>query len=160
QTKSDGVILKKGDVFYVRVKRKGIVKAEVFANLTYGRVKIAEQEFTVRELQPPIPFINGYFNGNDIKTTDLKELKKLSLKTDEYLVNEEVYIAEFDFMKIFNNETSVTKPVKNIGSSFNSLVAKLISGAKPGDVFIFSNIKTKSSLGTETSIAPLTIKIK
>jgi hypothetical protein len=159
-TISDGVILRKGDVFYARVKRKGIVKAEVFANLSYGRVKIAEQQFTVRELQPPIPSINNNFNGTEISTTDLKDLKKISLKTDEYLVDEEVYVAEFDFMKIYNNETSVTKPVKNIGSSFNSLVTKMISNAKPGDVFIFSNIKTKSSLGTEKSIAPLTIKVK
>ena len=91
---------------------------------------------------------------------DLKEIKKISLKTDEYLVNEEVYVAEFDFMKIYNEETSVTKPVKNVGSSFNSVVAKLISSGKPGDIFIFSNIKTKSSLGTEKIIAPLTLKIK
>lgn len=159
-TISDGVILKKGDVFYARVKRKGIVKAEVFANLPYGRVKIAEQQFTVRELQPPIPYINTYYNGTEITAADLKDFKKISLKTDEFLVDEEVYVAEFDFMKIYNDETSVTKPVKNIGSSFNSLVSKMISNAKPGDIFIFSNIKTKSSLGTEKSIAPLTLKIK
>lgn len=159
-TISDGVILKKGDVFYARVKRKGIVKAEVFANLPYGRVKIAEQQFTVRELQPPIPYINTYYNGTEIAAADLKEFKKISLKTDEFLVDEEVYVAEFDFMKIYNDETSVTKPVKNIGSSFNTLVSKMISNAKSGDIFIFSNIKTKSSLGTEKSIAPLTLKIK
>jgi hypothetical protein len=63
-------------------------------------------------------------------------------------------------MTIYNNETSVTKPVKNIGSSFNNMVSKMISNAKPGDIFIFSNIKTKSSLGTEKSVAPLTLKIK
>ncbi len=159
-TISDGVILKKGDIFYARVKRKGIVKAEVFANLPYGRVKIAEQQFTVRELQPPIPYINDYYNGTEVTVIDLKGFKKLSLKTDEYLVDEEVYIAEFDFMRIFNNETSVTKPVKNIGSSFNNIVSKVINEAKPGDIFIFSNIKTKSSLGTEKLIASLTIKIK
>jgi len=157
---SDGQILKKGDVFYARVKRKGIVKAEVFANLSYGRVKIAEQQFTVRELQPPIPYINNFYNGTDVELDALKNFKKISLKTDEFLVNEEVYIAEFDFMRIYNDETSVTKPVKNIGSSFNSVVAKVISESKPGDIFIFSNIKTKSSLGTEKSIAPLTLKIK
>jgi hypothetical protein len=159
-TISNGVILKKGDVFYARVNLKGIVKAEVFANLAYGKVKIAEQQFTVRELQPPIPHINNYYNGTNIAAADLKDFKKISLKTDEYLVDEEVYVADFDFMTIYNNETSVTKPVKNIGSSFNNMVSKMISNAKPGDIFIFSNIKTKSSLGTEKSVAPLTLKIK
>lgn len=159
-TISDGVILKKGEVFYARVKRKGLVKAEVFANLSYGKVKIAEQEFIVRELLPPIPFINSYFNGSEIPENELSDLRKMSLKTDEYLINEEVYVAEFDFMKIYNNQTSVSKPIKNIGSSFNNTIAGLISGAKSGDVFIFSNIKTKSSIGTEKMIAPLSIKIK
>jgi hypothetical protein len=159
-TISDGVILKKGDVFYARFKRKGIVKAEVFVNLPYGKVKVAEQQFMVRELQPPIPYVNTYYNGTDVISSELKDMKKISLKTDEFLVNEEVYVAEFDFMKIYNEETSVSKPIKNVGSSFNTLVLKMISNAKPGDIFIFSNIKTKSSLGTEKVIAPLTLKIK
>ncbi|NUM31461.1 MAG: hypothetical protein HUU47_03960 [Bacteroidetes bacterium] len=157
---SDGVILKRGDVFYARVNKKGIVKAEIFANLPYGKVKVAEQQFTVRELQKPIPFINKTYNGDEVTENDLKEFKKINLKTDEYLVNEEVYVAEFDFMKIYNNESAVLKPLKNIGSSFNSTIYKIIKASKAGDILIFTNIKTKSSLGTETEISPLTIKVK
>lgn len=159
-TISEGIILKKGDIFYARVNKKGIVKAEVFANLAYGKVKIAEQQFAVRELQKPIPYINKTYNGDNVNEYELKELKKISLKTDEYLVNEEVYVAEFEFMKIYNNESAVLKPMKNVGSSFNSSIYKIIKSSKPGDILIFTNIKTKSSLGTETEISPLTINVK
>lgn len=159
-TISEGIILKKGDAFYARVNKKGIVKAEIFANLPYGKVKIAEQQFAVRELQKPIPYINNSYNGDDITESGLKEFKKINLKTDEFLVNEEVYVAEFDFMKIYNNESAVLKPLKNIGSSFNSSIYKIIKASKSGDILIFTNIKTKSSLGTETEISPLTIKVK
>lgn len=159
-TISNGFIIRKGDIFYARVNKKGIVKAEVFANMPYGKVKIAEQQFAVRELQKPIPFINNTFNGDEIDENDLKDFKRISLKTDEYLVNEEVYVAEFDFMKIFSKENTALKPIKNIGSSFNSAIYKIIKNSKSGDILIFTNIKTKSSLGTEANVSSLTIKIK
>lgn len=113
-TISDGVIKKKEIFLLHRLKEKVLLKLRFLPTYLMVEWKIAEQQFTVRELQPPIPSINNNFNGTEISTADLKDLKKISLKTDEYLVDEEVYVAEFDFMKIYNNETSVTKPVKNM----------------------------------------------
>jgi len=83
----------------------------------------------------------------------------MSLQTDEYLVDEDVYIADFDFMLVYDDYKAVVKPIKNIGSSFNAKILEALKKAEAGDILIFSNIRTLSSRGVETIIPSLTLSI-
>jgi len=156
---TDGQVIKKGEIFYARVYKKGITQVKIFADMPYGRIKVAEKSFVIRQLQIPIPVINGLESGGIVKQVNLSQFKAMDLLTDEYLVNEDVYIAEFEFMHIYNNYQAVIKPIKNKGSSFNKLVLEALKKAKVGDVLIFNNIRTLSSRGVETIIPSLTLTV-
>lgn len=156
---TDGQIIKKGGVFYARVFKKGITQVKVYVNMPYGKIKVAEKSFVIRLLQDPIPSINEIKNGGIVKKESLSQFKVMSLQTDEYLVDEDVYIADFDFMIIYNQYNAVTKPIKNVGSSFNGSVIGALKKAEKGDVLLFNNIRTLSSRGVETIIPSLTLTV-
>jgi hypothetical protein len=75
------------------------------------------------------------------------------------MVDEEVYVASFEFMLIYNDYEAVVKPIKNVGASFNSSILNSLQKAKPGDILIFNNIRTLSSRGVESLIPSLTITV-
>ncbi|MBT8326620.1 MAG: hypothetical protein KJP21_02785 [Bacteroidia bacterium] len=156
---TDGQVIKKGEIFYARVFKRGITQVKIYADMPYGKIKVAEKSFVIRELHPPTPTINGLKSGAIIKEANLSQLESMSLITDEYLVDEDVYIADFDFMLIYNDFNSVNKPVKNVGSSFNNLILGAFKRAKKGDILIFSNIRTLSSRGVEIMIPSLTLTV-
>ena len=156
---TDGQVIKKGEIFYARVFSKGITQIKIYAQMPYGRIKVAEKSFITRELQKPIPSINGIVSGGIVKRANIRQFKVMSLQTDEYLVDEEVYIADFEYMLIYNKYNAIVKPIKNVGSSFNNEVLKSLQRAEVGDVIIFSNIRTLSSRGVETIIPSLTLTV-
>ncbi len=156
---TDGQVIKKGEIFYARVFKRGITQVKIYANMPYGRIKVAEKSFVIRELHPPTPLINGMKSGGIVKKANLSQFESMSLITDEYLVDEDVYIADFDFMLIYNDFNSVNKPIKNVGSSFNNLILGAFERASKGDILIFSNIRTLSSRGVETIIPSLTLTV-
>ena len=156
---TDGQVIKKGEIFYARVFKRGITQVKIYANMPYGRIKVAEKSFVIRELHPPTPLINGLKSGGVVRESNLNQLQTMTLITDEYLVDEDVYIADFDFMLVYNNYSSVNKPIKNVGSSFNNQILSAIKIAKPGDILIFSNIRTLSSRGVEIVIPSLTLTV-
>jgi hypothetical protein len=156
---TDGQVIRKGEIFYARVFSKGITKIKIYAQMPYGRIKVAEKSFVIRELHKPIPSINGIVSGGIVKKANISQFKVMTLQTDEYLVDEEAYIADFEFMLIYNEHSAVIQPIKNVGSSFNDQVLKGLQRAKVGDVIIFSNIRTLSSRGIETIIPTLTLNV-
>lgn len=156
---TDGQVIKKGEIFYARVFKKGITQVKIFAQMPYGRIKVAEKSFVIRQLHKPIPTIIGLQSGGIVKKENLSQFKVMELLTDEYLVDEEVYVAEFEFMLIYNDYQAVIKPIKNTGSSFNNIVLDALKKAKVGDVLIFNNIRTLSSRGVETIIPSLTLTV-
>jgi hypothetical protein len=156
---TDGQVIKRGEIFYTRVFKKGITQVKVYAIMPYGRIKIAEKSFVIRNLQDPIPSINGLTSGGIVKKANLSQFKVMSLQTDEYLVDEDVYIADFEFMLIYNNFNAVIKPVKNVGSSFNNVIIEAMKRAQPGDLLLFNNVRTLSSRGVESTIPSLTITV-
>jgi hypothetical protein len=141
------------------VFKKGLTQVKIYAQMPYGRIKVAEKSFVIRELHKPIPHINGLQSGGIVEKANLGQFRSISLNTDEYLVDEDVYVAEFEFMLIFNNFSSVVKPVINKGSSFNSIVLEALKKANPGDILIFNNIRTLSSRGNEVVMPSLTLTV-
>ena len=127
--------------------------------MPYGRIKVAEKSFVIRELHAPIPNVNGLASGEIVKKENLSQFKVMSLKTDEYLIDEDVYIAEFEFMLVYNDFKAVLKPIKNKGSSFNNNILRALQRAQAGDILIFNNIRTLSSRGTESLIPSLTLTV-
>lgn len=156
---TDGQVIKKGEIFYARVFKKGITQVKIFANMPYGRIKVAEKSFVIRELQMPVPVINGLKSGGIVKKANLSQFKVMDLLTDEYLIDEEVYVADFEFMLVYNNYQAVIKPIKNTGSSFNNVILDALKRANVGDVLIFNSIRTLSSRGVETTIPTLTLTV-
>ncbi|MFT4875523.1 MAG: hypothetical protein ACI8ZQ_001178 [Bacteroidia bacterium] len=156
---TDGQVIRKGEIFYARVFSKGITKIKIYAQMPYGRIKVAEKSFVIRELHKPIPSINGIISGGIVKKANISQFKVMTLQTDEYLIDEEVYIADFEFMLLYNKFSAVVQPIKNVGSSFNDQVLKGLQRAKLGDVIIFTNIRTLSSRGVETIIPTLTLNV-
>ena len=156
---TDGQVIRKGEIFYARVFKKGITQVRIYSQMPYGRIKIAEKSFVIRELHKPIPSINSILSGGIVKKSNLSQFKVMSLQTDEYLVDEDVYIADFDFMLVYDDYKAVVKPIKNIGSSFNAKILEALKKAEAGDILIFSNIRTLSSRGVETIIPSLTLSI-
>lgn len=157
---NDGTIIRKGNIFYARVNKTGIVQVKIFVEKAYGKMKVAEKSFILRELQPPVASLNNYKSGAIVPTTELTKLRELKIKADEYLVDEQVYVADFEMLVISKSTNSVTGSIKNVGVSFNNEIVKAISDLKPGDMLIFSNIKTLSSRGNEVTIPNLTVTIK
>ena len=156
---TDGQIIKKADIFYARVFKKGITQVKIYANMSYGRIKVAEKSFVIRELLHPIPIVNNLKSGGVVKSVNLTQFQDMKLLTDEYMVDEEVYVASFEFMLIYNDYEAVVKPIKNVGASFNSSILNSLQKAKPGDILIFNNIRTLSSRGVESLIPSLTITV-
>lgn len=156
---TNGQVIKKGEIFYARVFKKGITQLKIFAQMPYGRIKVAEKSFVIRQLHNPIPHINGLQSGGIVKKEDLDQFKVMDLLTDEYLVEEEVYVADFEFMLIYDNYQAVIKPIKNTGSSFNKRVLEALQRAGQGDILVFNNIRTLSSRGVETVIPTLTLTV-
>ncbi|MCB0733891.1 MAG: hypothetical protein H6608_00320 [Flavobacteriales bacterium] len=155
-----GVILKKGSNFYARVEEPGYVDVQVFAQMSYGKVKVAEKRFIVRELAMPVALLLNKTSGSTLTADELKKIKTLSIRSEEYLVSEQFYISGFDFSVIYNNHTSILQPITNSGSSLNAISQDALARVKPGDILIFSNIKAKSSLGKEIDVSPVTYTVK
>jgi hypothetical protein len=156
---SEGRILKKGKNFYARVNKEGQVRIEVFAEMPYGFVRIADKQYVVRSLNPPIASVINKRSGDQISIGDISSIKSINVKSDELLVEEEFYISSFDFTIIYNDHTAILKPIVNKGNSLNSTSLDAISKTTAGDILMFSNIKAKSSLGTEISLAPITFTV-
>ena len=156
---NNGTIIRKGNIFYARVNSTGIVQIKIFVEKSYGKVKVAEKSFIVRELQPPVASLNTHKNGDIVSTSELSTLKDLKIKADEYLIDEQVYIADFNFLSISKSNNTVTSNIKNVGTQFNNEILKAISASKPGDILLFNNIRTLSSRGNEVVIPNLTITV-
>lgn len=155
-----GQIFRKGNKFYARVTEPGLVQVSVFAKMPYGVVKVAEQMFAVRNLNQPYAAVNNLPNGSVVAPNALKNMRSLSVVTDEYLVDEQFFIQEFNVSLIYNNYSQITKPFKNVGNAFNSYLIDLINEAKSGDRIMFSDIVAKSNLGTSILLNPYNIEIK
>lgn len=156
---SEGRILKKGKNFYARVENEGQVRIEIFAKMPYGFVRVADKQYVVRKLNPPVAGLQDKTSGQSISMKELNALKSLTIKSDELLIEEEYYISGFDFTIIYNNHTAILRPIKNTGNSLNSTSLDAISKATVGDILMFSNIKAKSSLGTDIELVPITYTI-
>jgi len=156
---SKGQILKKGKSFYARVKEEGQVRVEVFAKMPYGFVRIADKQYVVRKLNPPIATLNGTSKPTIAKVVELAKSKALSIKSDELLVEEQYYISSFEMTIIYNDHTAILRPIPNVGNSLNSSSLDAINKATPGDIIMFTKIKAKSSLGTDIELQPLTYSV-
>ena len=156
---SEGRILKRGKNFYARVNKEGQVRIEIFAKMAYGFVRVADKQYVVRKLNPPVAGLQSKPSGSMIPLGEVPDMRSLTIKSDELLVEEEYYISGFDFTIIYNNHTAILKPIKNTGNGLNSTSLDALSKATPGDILMFSNVKAKSSLGTEIEIMPITYTI-
>lgn len=159
-TITKGEIFRKGDKFYARVTEPGLVQVAIFAKMPYGVVKVAEQIFAVRTLNNPYAIVNTHANGSEVNLAALKNMRNLTVVTDEYLLDELFFIQEFTTSLIFNEHTQITKPFKNVGSSFNSYLLELLSKAKSGDKIMFTEIIAKSNLGNRIVLNPYNLTIK
>jgi DNA polymerase III delta prime subunit len=83
----------------------------------------------------------------------------MKLLTDEYLIDEDVYVANFQFILIYSDYSAVVKPIKNTGASFNRNILNALDKAKPGDILMFNNIQTLSSRGVKSLIPSLTFTV-
>lgn len=158
-TISNGEVFRKGELFYARVNKTGIVKLSIFANMPYGKVKVAKKSFIVRNLNPPKIQINGHYSGGHINSSALQKVIGLIAEKDEILLDEHVYIAEFEFMVLYDDGDRAMKPLKNIGASFNQEILRVIQSLKSGDIIFLSNIKTKYSSGLEDNISGFRLNI-
>jgi hypothetical protein len=156
---SNGRILKKGNSFYARVQEPGQVRVEVFAKMAYGFIRIADRQYVVRHLNPPIATLVGRDQKTTISMETLATAKSLQIKSDELLVEEEYYISNFEMTIIYNGHTAILRPIPNVGNSLNSNSLDALSKATPGDIIMFNHIKAKSSLGTDIELQPLTYTI-
>jgi hypothetical protein len=156
---TDGQVIKKGSIFYARVFKTGITQVKIYANMSYGRIKVAEKSFIIRELQNPIPVINDLQSGGVVKKANLSQFQNMKLLTDEYLIDEDVYVANFQFILIYSDYSAVVKPIKNTGASFNRNILNALDKAKPGDILMFNNIQTLSSRGVKSLIPSLTFTV-
>jgi hypothetical protein len=156
---TNGQVIKKGNIFYARVFKAGITQVKIYANMSYGRIKVAEKSFIIRELQKPIPVINNLQSGGVVKKENLSQFQNMKLLTDEYLIDEDVYVANFEFMLIYSDYSAIVKPIKNTGASFNRNILNALDKAKPGDILMFNNIQTLSSRGTKSLIPSLTFTV-
>jgi hypothetical protein len=156
---TNGQVIKKGNIFYARVFKTGITQVKIYANMSYGRIKVAEKSFIIRELQKPIPVINNLQSGGVVKKENLSQFQNMKLLTDEYLIDEDVYVANFEFMLIYSDYSAIVKPIKNTGASFNRNILNALDKAKPGDILMFNNIQTLSSRGTKSLIPSLTFTV-
>ncbi len=156
---SEGRILKRGKNFYARVNEEGQVRIEIFAKMPYGFVRVAEKQYVVRRLNPPVAGLKGKTGSSTVSLGDLSSLQSLTIKSDELLVEEEFYISGFDFTIIYNNHTAILRPISNGGNALNSTSLDALSRVTAGDILMFSNVKAKSSLGTEIEIVPITYTV-
>lgn len=156
---NDGNVIRKGNIFYARVYKKGIVQIKIFVQKPYGKIKVAEKSFVVRELQAPMPSINKFLSGATVSVEDVKKFSDIQIKTDEYLVDELVYVADFDFIAITSTTNKVSVKIKNVGASLNNDIRNALENVQSGDLLIFNNIRTLSSRGTEIVIPNLTLTV-
>jgi hypothetical protein len=159
-TITKGEIFRKGDKFYARVTEPGLVQIAIFAKMPYGVVKVAEQIFAVRSLNNPYAIVNAHPNNSEVNLSAIKNMRNLTVVTDEYLLDEQYFIQEFTASLIFNGHTQITKPFKNAGNSFNSYLIELLSKAKSGDKIMFTEIVAKSNLGNRIILNPYNLIIK
>ncbi len=156
---SSGRILKRGSSFFARVDEEGEVRVEIFAKMPYGFIRVAQKDYVVRKLNPPIASFQNETNGSAIPVSKLASMQRIQVKTDELLVSESYYIAGFEMTIIYNDHTAILKPIRNTGNSLNSTSMEALSKAQAGDIVMFSKIRTKSSLGTDIELQPLTYTI-
>lgn len=157
---TNGQVIRKGEFFYIRVKKKGINRLQIYANMPYGRIKVAEQSFIVRELHKPVAFVDGFSDGTVVTIEDILEMKRIRVKTDEYLIDEDIFISGFEFMLIRGKDYTASLSIDNTGASFNVGILDVLKKAESGDILLFKNIKSKSSAGTERNLPTITLTVK
>jgi TonB family protein len=135
----------------IKVRCPGDVEAQVYTNMVFditneskfsinGSVNTADTTKPLSIIVMPSGYIQGYISVKDMaRHTEV-------LGMDETInIKNKLEIISFTLTRTSTNSLSLM--VENQTGIFNAEIKKLVTSAKIGDIFVFSNIKMKNSAG-------------
>jgi hypothetical protein len=155
-----GQVIVRAKSIYFRTDKKGKVAIMAYDDAAGSSAPLCVQEFVVRDLSMPTAYIRGTSGSADITAGDLHVKTALAARSEELLVPEEVYVSDFDFIFIPNAGKPFSFYYHNTGASFNDKVRDALSQVRPGNIILFTNIHTKSSLGAERAASSFMVNVK
>ena len=160
---SKGEIIYNNQEFYLRTESTGIAEITVFGKRNQKNILLVKQTFEIKNLPDLYAYIIDEKKNNiEVKTgfkpvSFLKSQTKLriSSKTEKNL---SFPVKNFNLKRITTNNKIQSRT--NRGGDFRERTIQLINVAKPGDIYIFDNIKAENVFGSEFNVPSVVYYIK
>lgn len=153
---SRGQVIKKNNVFYLRLRDEGIVDINVYA--AGSKNLIIKQRFNVKTFPYPFLYLAGR-KGGDISGKILKAQKNIEIKNDFINKPLDYSIKEFSIFKIRKGIEASSKVI-NKGGFFTSETIDLIKSCEKGDLYIIDNVEIETPYGTTITLPTSIFKVK
>ncbi len=150
-TASNGQVLKKNNVFYLRVKDEGAV--EINAYSAGSKNLIITQKFNVKSIPDPSIFVADR-KGGRIGYKIMRIQKNMDVKNEFFKNLVDYSVKEFSLIRI-SAASEMSKSMKNKGAYFNSATKELIDKATKGDIYIFDAIDIETPYATTIRVSPV-----
>lgn len=156
---SEGVVSKIGELYYFKTDEIGEVVINAEASVDGKRVQVGQREFKVTE--PPIPYVTlNSLRGGDVLDINLKDQRKLYIKSDFYDSENYFNIKQFQMTRMSGDGAEINKlNAPNRTGNFGSKVRDMLSKAQKGDLYVFSEILVVSADGKESEVQSLVFKV-
>lgn len=108
---------------------------------------IHEEKFRVNPFPKPIPLFLNYRNGSKVPVAQVKAAIGIGTVLENLDIQINIPVVNFDMIAI--NSNGINRVVCN-GNTFCPEAKKYLQNAKPGQIFIFTNITATTPNGNRT----------
>lgn len=142
---SEGEVVTKGNKYFLRFKKEGFTKVDVYAVNGGIRKLLQERTFKVILIPNPDVYLSGY-KGGAISKDIVKVANSIELKNEASNLSSNVYSCEsFDVTLVpFDNPIGEIKVKGNKGTTFSAESKGILKNVKRGDVIILDNFKIQT----------------
>ncbi|UEG49744.1 hypothetical protein LK994_13970 [Ferruginibacter lapsinanis] len=144
-TLSDGEVVNKSGKYFLRFKKEGFTKVDVYAVKGGVRKLLQERTFKVILIPNPDVYLSGY-KGGTISKDIVKVANSIELKNEASNLSNTVYNCEsFDVTLVpFDNPIGEVRVKGNKGTAFSAESKGILKNVKRGDVIILDNFKIQT----------------
>lgn len=156
---SAGTIRRINDLYYIKPTQKGEILITATANQNGKETLLSTRTFYVRELPLPYALLSS-MRGGEIMSDNLKNLRKLLVKSDVYETDNYYNVTGFNLTRISGAGYTVNRlKERNRTANFGASVMELVGQAQKGDMYIFNEIEVIGASGERKELQALVFKV-
>jgi len=149
---------KGGGKYIAKVRRPGKVNVNVSVKDEEGKSKVVgKAKFRVKRVPDPVPSVAGQ-SGGSIKTSTFKAQAGIIAELKDFDFDLRFRIVSFEML--YSKPRADLVSAKGTNERFTPKMKAMIKRAKPGDTFVFNDVKAKGPDGTTRKIGSISFILK